>query len=170
MKELKPTKGRAEIGDENNQGCEVSLTASKKDLTISLDRQCRFSGNFIISRNEMLSNAHVIMEAFNVFNETGMSPRYMLETWSICESLNDTLQSELTEIKQQNADLLEALNKITNLSEDKGREGCTYSDTDYDSMSTVYGYNLALAYSKEIAEKAINGQESRNKELEEEEG
>lgn len=27
---------------------------------------------------------------------------------------------------------------------DTGREGCTYGDTDYDSLSVVYGYNLAI--------------------------
>ncbi len=29
---------------------------------------------------------------------------------------------------------------------ESGREGCTYGDTDYDSMSVVYGYNMALEH------------------------
>lgn len=31
-------------------------------------------------------------------------------------------------------------------SEDKGREGCTYGDTKFDSLSVVYGYNTALEH------------------------
>ncbi len=27
-----------------------------------------------------------------------------------------------------------------------GREGCTYNDTRYDSVSAVYGYNLAIEH------------------------
>lgn len=34
-------------------------------------------------------------------------------------------------------------------SEDTGRAGCTYNDTEYDSLSVVYGYNLALQHVKE---------------------
>jgi len=33
--------------------------------------------------------------------------------------------------------------------EESGREGCKYGDTDYDSLSVVYGYNLALSYMKQ---------------------
>ena len=33
---------------------------------------------------------------------------------------------------------------ISNMKDDSGREGCTYGDTDYDSVSVVYGYNLAI--------------------------
>lgn len=52
-------------------------------------------------------------------------------------------------------DLLEALDTITNIGEHTGREGCTYGDTQYDSLSVSYGYNLALEHLKEIAIKAI---------------
>jgi len=33
---------------------------------------------------------------------------------------------------------------IKRMKDDSGREGCTYGDTDYDSLSAVYGYNLAV--------------------------
>ena len=33
---------------------------------------------------------------------------------------------------------------ILRMKDDSGREGCTYGDTDYDSMSVVYGYNFAI--------------------------
>ena len=33
--------------------------------------------------------------------------------------------------------------------DESGRAGCNYGDTEYDSLSVVYGYNLALAYVKE---------------------
>jgi hypothetical protein len=41
--------------------------------------------------------------------------------------------------------LVEALERIERMPpDDTGRNGCTYGDTDYDSQSVVYGYNLAL--------------------------
>lgn len=36
------------------------------------------------------------------------------------------------------------LERISRMKDDSGREGCTYGDTDFDSMSVVYGYNLAI--------------------------
>ena len=33
---------------------------------------------------------------------------------------------------------------------DTGREGCTYGDTDYNSLSATYGYNLALQHLEDI--------------------
>lgn len=30
--------------------------------------------------------------------------------------------------------------------DDSGREGCFYSDTEYDSPAVVYGYNLAISH------------------------
>lgn len=33
---------------------------------------------------------------------------------------------------------------IERMKDDSGREGCTYGDTNYDSLSAVYGYNLAI--------------------------
>lgn len=48
-----------------------------------------------------------------------------------------------------------ALQKINNTSEDSGKEGCTYGDTDYDSLSVVYGYNTAISQFKEIAKEAL---------------
>lgn len=39
----------------------------------------------------------------------------------------------------------QTVNKILNIKpDDSGRAGCTYGDTDYDSLSVVFGYNLAL--------------------------
>lgn len=34
--------------------------------------------------------------------------------------------------------------KIKHFSKSEGREGCTYGDTDFDSMSAAYGYNEAV--------------------------
>jgi len=59
--------------------------------------------------------------------------------------------------------LLSTLNKIYNLSDDKGVEGCTYGDTEYDSESVVYGYNSALSYCRELAYYAIEKFKNRNK-------
>jgi len=41
-------------------------------------------------------------------------------------------------------DLADAVERVSRMKDDSGREGCTYGDTDYDSMSAVYGYNLAI--------------------------
>lgn len=61
------SKGDWDLGDENNQGAEVSINHENGgDLTISLDRQDRHSGKFIISRDEMLANTHLIIEAGNL--------------------------------------------------------------------------------------------------------
>ena len=38
-------------------------------------------------------------------------------------------------------------------SEDSGRAGCYYGDTEYDSLTVVYGYNLALQHVREQLEK-----------------
>lgn len=42
------------------------------------------------------------------------------------------------------------IDRILNMSEDSGRSGCTYGDTDFDSLSVVYGYNMALNEIKDI--------------------
>lgn len=52
-------------------------------------------------------------------------------------------------------ELLEALQKIANQSEEIGRSGCTYGDTEFDSLSACYGANQQLNYDKQIALNAI---------------
>ena len=52
-------------------------------------------------------------------------------------------------------ELLEALQSIFNMSENTGRSGCTYGDTDFDSLSAVYGYNTALECIKSKIESVI---------------
>lgn len=47
------------------------------------------------------------------------------------------------------------MEKIANTPEDTGRAGCNYGDTDFDSLSAVYGYNLCLSYMKQIATAAL---------------
>lgn len=48
-----------------------------------------------------------------------------------------------------------ALLKISNISEDKGTPRCTYGNTEFDSLSVVYGYNLALEHVKDLITKDI---------------
>lgn len=48
-----------------------------------------------------------------------------------------------------------ALNKIANQMFDKGVPGCTWGDTEYDSMSAVAGYNQALSNVKSIANEVL---------------
>lgn len=52
-------------------------------------------------------------------------------------------------------EMLEKLRQILNLSENTGRAGCTYGDTEYSSLDVVYGYNLALEHVKKGIEQLI---------------
>ncbi len=55
----------------------------------------------------------------------------------------------------QSNNLLEALNHICNISKSKSVEGCTWGDTEFDSVSASEGYNQCLEYLQGIAVKAI---------------
>ena len=64
------TKGEWEIGDCNNQCCEVSITNQRGECsTICLDRLDRFTAGFIMERSEMLANAHLIAAAPELYKE-----------------------------------------------------------------------------------------------------
>lgn len=69
-----------------------------------------------------------------------------------CEIINDKAEK----IISANTELLKALERITNQSEETGRDGCTYGDTEFDSLSACYGANQQLLYDKKIAFEAIN--------------
>ena len=62
MSEAKHTPGPWVLGDENNQSCSVLLGA-EHNLVACLDRQCSITGQMVISRDEMLANAHLIIAA-----------------------------------------------------------------------------------------------------------
>ena len=65
--------------------------------------------------------------------------------------LNSELDRKTKEVNQ----LKKGHEHILNISEDRGVSGCTYGDTDFDSLTVVYGYNLALEHVKSISEKAL---------------
>lgn len=74
---------------------------------------------------------------------------------SSIEEENDTIlgfciEDEDAKLLSASKELLEALVKILNISEDSGREGCNYGDTEYDSISAAYGYNLCLNQIKDM--------------------
>lgn len=52
--------------------------------------------------------------------------------------------------------LVDALEKIKNIEEAEGVKGCTYGDTDFDSMSAAFGYNSARQYIQSIASEALS--------------
>lgn len=52
-------------------------------------------------------------------------------------------------------EMLKALQCISSFVYDKSVKGCTYGDTNYDSESAVYGYNMCLDNLQEIANNAI---------------
>jgi hypothetical protein len=57
--EIKHTPGPWTLGDENNYGCEVEIG----ETVCSMTRDTKMSERYVISRDEMLANAHLIMAA-----------------------------------------------------------------------------------------------------------
>lgn len=47
-------------------------------------------------------------------------------------------------LKQPNNQVDALIETIKRMKDNSGREGCTYGDTKYDSLSVVYGYNEAI--------------------------
>jgi hypothetical protein len=80
----KITKGEAILGDENNDFAEIQLECG---ATISFGRHDNMSGVPVMTRDEMLAELHLCMEAHNVANETGMTPRQLLERLRAAEKL-----------------------------------------------------------------------------------
>jgi hypothetical protein len=62
MTNLKHTLAPWTMGNENNQCCDVVL-GIEHNLTCSIDRQDANTGDFVITRDEMLANAHLISAA-----------------------------------------------------------------------------------------------------------
>ncbi|MFA7307586.1 MAG: hypothetical protein WC026_13040 [Hyphomicrobium sp.] len=54
------------------------------------------------------------------------------------------------------SDKLESfIKRLSSMKDDSGREGCTYGDTEHDSISAVYGYNLAIDHVIETLQKGL---------------
>lgn len=64
--ETKWTKGPWSLADENNQTYEVQL-GSEHNLTCSLNRQDNNTGKFVIERDEMIANGHLIAAAPDLY-------------------------------------------------------------------------------------------------------
>lgn len=58
------TEGPWELGDENNQYCEVQIG----ETVCSLTRHDKMTGINVIDRDEMLANAHLIMTAPKMYD------------------------------------------------------------------------------------------------------
>lgn len=56
---MKHTPGPWILGDENNHSAEIDIGGT----TASFGREERYNGKYIISREEMLANVHLAMEA-----------------------------------------------------------------------------------------------------------
>lgn len=92
-------------------------------------------------------------------NRDGINIKQLLNcTNEIEEAVNnyETLKADNARLLQERDELFKALNNIANMTQSTGRVGCTYGDTDFDSLSVVYGYNNALDDAKDIATAAIN--------------
>jgi len=59
------------------------------------------------------------------------------------DGLNALCEETQTKVKNISANSC-VIERIRSMKDDSGREGCTYGDTEYDSVSAVYGYNLAI--------------------------
>ena len=70
------TPGPWELGDENNQCCEVVLGTSH-NLTASLDRRDRNTGEVVITRDEMLANARLIAASPDLLEALEQCLRYI---------------------------------------------------------------------------------------------
>lgn len=62
---------------------------------------------------------------------------------------------ELSKAQARIRELEAVLKFLTYKMQDSGVEGCTYGDTQYDSMSVAYGYNSCLEEVKKIAQNAL---------------
>jgi hypothetical protein len=58
----KHTPGPWTLGDENNECCDVVL-GTEHNLTCNFNRQDNNTSQYVISRDEMLANAHLVMAA-----------------------------------------------------------------------------------------------------------
>jgi hypothetical protein len=68
----------------------------------------------------------------------------------VCPECNEESFYDLGKIENEEVDqspskpIQKLVDHLLLMKDDSGREGCTYGDTDYDSMSVVYGYNQAI--------------------------
>lgn len=97
-------------------------------------------------------NAKRIVDCVNAL-EGIENPKTMRDTWELCKELELDAYYKMKEERDQ---LLKALQKIANQSEEIGRDGCTYGDTKYDSISVCYGINNQLKCDIKIALDALN--------------
>lgn len=87
----KITPEEAILGDENNDFAEIQLECG---ATVSFGRHDKMSGVPVMTREEMLAELHLCMEAHNVANETGMTPRELLEKLREAVKLVDRSRNE----------------------------------------------------------------------------
>jgi hypothetical protein len=80
---------------------------------------------------------------------------YPEETKIILTAMQEYADQETKQLRAQLAIAKEALERLANLSHTNGVPGCTYSDTDYDSMSAAYGYNQAVGNARSIAAETL---------------
>lgn len=82
----------------------------------------------------------VTEEIRNIARET----IYDLKT--ICELKYDGSLTDYGLRYYINAIQSDVIDHISRMKDDSGREGCIYGDTEHDSLSVVYGYNLAIEH------------------------
>jgi hypothetical protein len=91
------TPGPWELADENNQCCSV-LLGTKHNLNCTLDRYDYCTGQLVISREEMLANAHLVAaapELLEVLKELHESASYWSE-YDVPIGMVDRIRSAIT--------------------------------------------------------------------------
>ena len=122
------------------------IKQKRKNRNRSPDKQAEENAGSFVSVTES-------DEALYLFNlSRGPSPIRMGREKTVWSSLkNETAYILEPEVKQELGEL-EELRKFADLvrymSEETGRSGCNYGDTDYDSESVCYGHNQLLEYLK----------------------
>ncbi len=85
--------------------------------------------------------------AINGTDETGLI--YISEDkpiiFCLCtKEIADIILKSFQSSEQVNSISKDIIDTIANMKDDSGRPGCTYGDTDFDSLSVMYGYNFAI--------------------------
>jgi len=130
--------------DELEKSEDFELTTPETNIEKSLDTNENTDSLKIKLSGIAQKYIGMIPRDLNCDNWSELNLKFADEIMSLDE-IADSIQ-----IKKDNEKLLKIIDSLKNMSEDSGREGCNYGDTEYDSLSAVYGYNLCLSNVKEM--------------------
>lgn len=109
-------------------------------------------------------NENLVKQGFRECKDCGQEWWTDVDYSETLQKVIKNLHSKIAVEKQKSERLLKALKRISTMHTDSGVPGCTYGDTEYDSMSAAYGYNLAVSNAKDIVAPLLTAHEGTNKE------